>query len=209
MRGGRSGRASRKNHRAQQGRTQEAEISIPLADAFHGAARRITLSTTDETGEESTRSYEVRIPAGVTDGSTIRLPGQGGEGFGGGPAGDLLLKVTIAPDAKFRIDPEQKHNLITTLNIAPWEAALGARVHLATVDGEITVTIPPGSQSGQKMRFKGKGLPMRSKTDGSLSATHGDLYAELRIVTPKVLTDEQKALWEELAKASNFDPRAT
>lgn len=216
MRGGRpggaGGRASRKNHRAQQqGRTQEAEISIPLADAFHGATRRITLSTTDEMGEESTRSYEVRIPAGVTEGSTIRLPGQGGEGFGGGPAGDLLLRVSIAADPRFRIDPEHKHNLHTTLNIAPWEAALGARVHLATVDGEITITIPPGSQSGQKLRIKGKGLPTRAKSDGSggAAATHGDLFAELRIVTPRTLTDEQKALWEQLAAASNFDARAS
>ncbi len=82
-------------------------------------------------------------------------------------------------------------------------------MHLTTVDGDITITIPPGSQSGQKLRIKGKGLPTRTKPDGSAGATHGDLFAELKIVTPKALTDEQKALWEQLATASNFDARAS
>jgi curved DNA-binding protein len=207
MRGHR-GRAARRGgrHVPQAGRTQEAEITISLSDAYHGAARHITLTSTDEDGNESSKSFEVRIPAGVTDGAAIRLSGQGGEGVGGGPAGDLHLRVHIAPDPRFRIDPDHKHNLIATLNIAPWEAALGGKVPLATIDGEITITIPPGSQSGQKLRIKGKGMPYRSKTDG---ATHGDLYAELRITTPRQLTDEEKALWEQLAKGSNFNPRAT
>ncbi len=212
MRGGRPGARGGRNHSrsyAQAGRTQEAEITIPLADAFHGATRRISLSSVDETGEESTRNYEVRIPAGVTDGSTIRLPGQGGEGYGGGPAGDLLLRVSIAPDPRFRIDPHHKHNLHTTLDIAPWEAALGGRVHLTTIDGDITVTIPAGSQSGQKLRIRARGLPTRSRSDAAEAPGRGDLFAELRIVTPRSLTDEQRALWEQLAKASNFDPRAS
>lgn len=184
---------------------------IPLADAFHGGTRRISLSSTDEDGEETTRNYDVKIPAGVTDGSAIRLSGQGGEGTAGGPAGDLLLRIRIAPDPRFRIDPDHKHNLITTLSIAPWEAALGAKVPLTTLNGDITVTIPPGSQAGQKLRLKGKGLPQRAggaaQGDQSDTDPRGDLFAELRIATPRELSDEERTLWEQLAKASNFDPR--
>jgi curved DNA-binding protein len=213
--GGRTGARGRRNNRhpphPQPGRTQEAEIMIPLTDAFHGGTRRITLSSTDEAGNETTRNFEVKIPPGVTEGSAIRLSGQGGEGIGGGPAGDLLLRIRIAPDPRFHIDPEHKHNLITTLAITPWEAALGAKVHLATLDGEITITIPPGSQSGQKLRIKGKGLPHRAgpQGDGEPPPTRGDLFAELKITVPRSLSDDEKAAWEALAKASNFDPRSS
>lgn len=203
MRGGRAGgsrgRASRNQPR--QGQTHEVEITISLSDAFNGGTRRISLSTVDEDGDESTKSYDVRIPPGVTNGSTIRLSGQGGEGIAGGPAGDLLLKVNIAPDARFRFDPDRKHDLIATLPIAPWDAALGGKVHLETLDGDITLTIPPGSQSGQKLRIKNRGLPIKPDQ-------RGDLYAELKIVTPKTLTDESRAAWESLRdSAPTFDPR--
>jgi curved DNA-binding protein len=205
MRGGGGGRgaAGARGRRAQprQGQTHEVEITISLSDAFHGGTRRISLSSVDEDGEETSKNYDVRIPAGVTNGSTIRLSGQGGEGVAGGPAGDLLLKVNIAPDARFRLDPDRKHDLIATLPIAPWEAALGGKVHLSTFDGDITLTIPPGSQSGQKLRIKGKGLPIK--------ADHrGDLYAELKIVVPRTLTDEERKAWEALRDASKFDARA-
>ncbi len=201
MRGGRAGAGTR-GRRAQprQGQTHEVEITISLADAFHGATRRISLSSTDEEGDESTKNFDVRIPSGVTDGSTIRLSGQGGEGQSGGPAGDLLLKVNIAPDPRFRLDPAHKHTLLVTLPIAAWEAALGAKVPLATMDGEITITVPPGSQSGQKLRIKGKGLPNKT-------GDHGDLYAELKIVVPKTLTDEERPAWETLRDSSTFDAR--
>lgn len=198
--GGRSGARGRRNQ-PRPGQTHEVEITISLSDAFHGGTRRISLSSVDEEGEESTKSYDVRIPAGVTNGSTIRLTGQGGEGISGGPAGDLLLKVNIAPDARFRLDPDRKHDLIATLPIAPWDAALGGKVHLETLDGDITLTIPPGSQSGQKLRIKNRGLPIKSDQ-------RGDLYAELKIVIPKTLTDESRAAWESLRDSTpTFDPR--
>ena len=200
--GGGGGRAGRRQHAARAGQTHEVEITIPIHDAFHGGTRRITLSTTDEEGEESSRNYDVRIPPGVTEGSTIRLPGQGGEGVGGGPAGHLLLRVHLAPDPRFRIDPAHKHNLIATLSISPWEAALGAKVPLETLDGEITLSIPQGSQSGQKLRIKGKGLPIKSDE-------RGDLYAELKIVVPRTLSDEERSLLEKLRDMSNFDARKT
>ena len=203
MRGGRAaGGGGGRGRRAQprQGQTHEVEITISLADAFHGATRRISLSSTDEEGDESTKNFDVRIPSGVTDGSTIRLSGQGGEGHSGGPAGDLLLKVNIAPDPRFRLDPAHKHTLLVTLPIAAWEAALGAKVPLATMDGEITITVPPGSASGQKLRIKGKGLPNKT-------GDHGDLYAELKIVVPKTLSDEERKAWEAIRDSSAFDAR--
>ncbi len=200
MRGGRSSTRGRRNQ-PRQGQTHEVEITISLSDALTGGTRHIALSTVDVDGEESTKSYDVRIPPGVTNGSTIRLSGQGGEGISGGPAGDLLLKVNIAPDARFRFDPDRKHDLIATLPISPWDAALGAKVHLETLDGDITLTIPPGSQSGQKLRIKNRGLPIKPDH-------RGDLYAEIKIVVPKTLTDESRADWESLRDSSpTFDPR--
>lgn len=185
------------------GQTHEGEITITLEDAYRGAKRQITLETQepDAAGrmQRTTRTYDVKIPPGVTDGSVIRLAGQGGPGIGGGEPGDLLLKVRVAPDPRFRV---QDYDLITTLPIAPWEAALGAKAPVPTLDGEAIVTIPPGSQSGQKLRLRGKGLPKRG-------GGRGDLLAELRIVVPKELTPEERALMEKLAAASRFNPRAT
>jgi len=201
MRGGRSGARGRRNH-ALRGQTHEVDITIPLADAFHGAKRRIALASVDENGEETTKNYDVRIPPGVTNGSTIRLPGQGGEGAGGGPAGDLLLRVHIEADPHFRIDPDRKHDLIATLHVSPWEAALGAKVPLKTLDGEVILTLPAGSQSGQKLRIRGKGMPAKG-------GDRGDLYAEVKIVVPKTLTEEERKGFDELGKASQFNPRAT
>ena len=200
MRGGRSSSRGRRNQ-PRQGQTHEVEITISLSDALSGGTRHIALSTVDEDGEESTKSYDVRIPPGVTNGSTIRLSGQGGTGISGGPAGDLLLKVNIAPDSRFRFDPDRKHDLIAALLIAPWDAALGGKVHLETLDGDITLTIPPGSQNGQKLRIKNRGLPIKSDQ-------RGDLYAELKLVIPKTLTDESRAAWESLRESMPaFDPR--
>ena len=201
MRGGGGGRSARHaRSRSRQGQSHEAEITIPLRDAFSGGTRQITLTSADEEGNQSQKSYDVRIPPGVTDGSVIRLGGQGGPGIGGGDAGDLLLTIRIAPDPRFRIDPTTKHDLLTTLPIAPWEAALGAKVHVETLSGEITVTIPPGSQSGQKLRIRGKGLPKKS-------GDPGDLFAELKIVVPRTLSTDERVLYERLRDGSNFDPR--
>jgi curved DNA-binding protein len=199
MRGGRNGaRGRHAQPQPRQGQTHEVEITIPLSDAFHGGTRHISLTSVDEDGEEFSKNYDVKIPAGVTNGSTIRLSGQGGEGVNGGPPGDLLIKVNIAPDARFKLDPDRKHDIIASLPIAPWEAVLGAKVHLQTLDGDITLTVPPGSQSGQKLRIKGKGLPIKADQ-------RGDLYAELKIVIPKTLTDAERTLWESLRDTSKVD----
>lgn len=184
-----------------QGATREAEITVQLEDAYRGTTRRITLQTENERGERTTKSYDVRIPPGVTDGSVIRLAGQGEPGTGGGGPGDLLLRVRMAPHPRFRVDG---HNLVTTLAVSPWEAALGTKAPVSTLDGEVLVTVPPGSQSGQRLRLRGKGLPKRAGAgDG-----RGDLIAELRIMVPKELSARERELFEQLSRESRFDPRA-
>ena len=126
----------------------------------------------------------------------IRLSGQGQESPYGGPRGDLFLKVRLEAHPLFKVENK---NLSTTLQISPWEAALGARIQVPTLDGMVTMTIPASAQTGQKMRLKGKGFPHKK--------TRGDLYVELAIVVPEALSSEEKKLFEKLAKASKFNPR--
>jgi len=187
--------------RRRRGRDHEVTINITLADAYHGARKSIELERVeaDSTGRptRTRRSYEVTIPPGVTDGSLIRLAGQGGSGSGGGEAGDLFLRVNILPDSRFTLNG---HDLATTVDITPWEAALGAKVLVPTVDGRINLTVPVGTQSGQTLRVRGKGMPVAS-------GRYGDLLVNVRIVVPKHLSAKERQLFEELAKESRFDPR--
>ncbi|MCU1490572.1 MAG: heat shock protein DnaJ protein, partial [Acidimicrobiaceae bacterium] len=171
------------------GAEQEAEIEIPIEAAYRGGKRRIQLS--------NGRSLEVTIPRGVRNGQRIRLAGQGGEGFGGGPAGDLYLIVRIAPHPHWRLEGR---DLYADLPLAPWEAALGTTVAVSVPDGDAKVLVPPGTSSGQRIRVPGRGLPRRS-------GAPGDLIAEVRIVVPSTLTDEERRLFEQLSRVSHFDPR--
>ncbi|TVQ38626.1 MAG: J domain-containing protein [Spirochaetaceae bacterium] len=178
----------------------EAEITMPLEEAYRGGKRTVAL-TIDEAGpggvvQRKQKSYEVTIPPGIQDGRRLRLGGQGGRS-GGAQAGDLFLKIRIAPHPVFRINAA---DLEADLPVAPWEAALGARVEAPLVDGTATVTVPPGSQSGKKLRLKGKGL----RREGS---ERGDLYLVLRIVTPEHLTSQERDLFLKLAEVSTFNPR--
>ncbi len=143
-----AGRASGGHARARSGQDIEGEITVSLADVYHAHSRHVELETVDRAGKRSKRAFDVRLPPGLIDGATIRLTGQGESGTGGGTSGDVLLKVRIAPDERFRIDPSNGRDLLTTLNVSPWEAALGAKVPLRVMDGEVTVTVPAGSQSG-------------------------------------------------------------
>lgn len=194
-RGARNG--SRRRAGPRRGADAEAELTITIEDAIRRATKRVSLSR-EEGGGATT--IDVRIPSGVTDGATIRLAGQGGPGASGGEAGDLLLRIRLAPDARFRIDPADPFTLHTLLPIAPWEAALGAKVSAHAPDTDVLVTIPPGTSSGQKLRIRGHGLPNKQ-------GERADLIAEVRIVVPRSLTPEQRELWERIAAASNFDPR--
>ncbi len=183
------------------GRSQEAEITVSLADVVNGATKSIALQTYQagsrgRTGPV-TRNFQVKIPRGVTEGSVIRLAGQGEAGTGSGPAGDLLIRIHIAPDPRFTIDG---HDLHTVAYVSPWEAALGTKIPVDTAGATVSLTIPKGSQSGRKLRLRGKGLP-RSK------GAAGDLIAEIQIKVPSKLSQEEKRLFEELQKTSSFNPR--
>ena len=174
------------------GADQEAELTLTVEEAFRGGPRSITLS-----GPDGPRSYDVTIPPGVTDGQRIRLAGQGGQGTGQAPAGDLYLVVRLAPHPRYRVEGR---DLFVELPLAPWEAALGATVAVDTPGGEAKLRVPAGTSSGRRLRLKGRGLPNRR-------GAPGDLYAEARIMVPATPSDDERRLFEELARTSTFDPR--
>lgn len=185
---------------AQRGRDVQASLQISLNEAFQGAERTISLNLGGSALQPGKKkSYKVKIPPGTLDNSTIRLSGQGEPGNGSGPAGDLLLKVKVLPHEKYALEGR---NLVTMLPITPWEAALGTKVDLHTLSGDIKLTVPAGSQSGQRLRIKGRGMARKG-------GKAGDLLAELQIVVPGILTDEERALLESLAKTSKFNPRSS
>lgn len=179
------------------GQNIKSEIKISIQDAYRGAKKSVEFSVQQEGRRPEQRSYEVKIPKGCTDGKTIRLSGQGAPSSNGGANGDLLLKVKIRNDSTFKTEGS---NIITTLALSPWEAALGAEVLVPTLESQVNLKIPAGSQSGQRMRLKNKGLP-KNKTE------HGHLYVELKIIVPKELSDKEKSLLEELSNISSFDAR--
>ena len=186
----------------QAGSDHEVTIRISLEDAYHGVTRPITLQTQAVTPEGQLsvqeKNYEVKIPMGIQSGQKIRLAGQGGEGVGGGPRGNLYLKVEIEPHPVYRVNGR---DLTMELPVAPWEAVLGAEAELMTLAGAVTLKVPPGTQSGQKLRLRGKGMP-------SPKGTPGDLYALVSIVVPKQPSARERELFEELQKISGFRPRS-
>ena len=157
----------------QAGADQEVTIRIPLEEAFRGATKPITMQMKTVTPEGQLavqeKSYEVKIPTGILDGQKIRLGGQGGEGTGGGPRGDLYLKVEIEPHRVYRMNGR---DLTMDLPIAPWEAVLGAEVQLATLAGAVTLKLPAGTQNGQKLRLRGKGMPNPRGASGRPVCAH-------------------------------------
>lgn len=183
-------------------RGQDVELELPV---FLEETLRETRKPVEyelpvvENGRRATRrkSLKVTVPAGVTEGERIRLRGQGVPGQGGAPDGDLYLHIRLVPHPRFDV---AGRDLLTTVPVAPWEAALGAKVTVPTLDGRITLTVAPGSQSGRKLRVKGKGLVKGEE--------RGDLYAVLKVVMPSGSSEEADRLWRELADAAAFDPRA-
>ncbi|MDD4915584.1 MAG: DnaJ C-terminal domain-containing protein [Methylococcales bacterium] len=185
---------------AGRGEDHHAKVLLDLADAFHGATRQITLRAPriDHSGHVvlDTRTLNVKIPKGVYEGQIIRLAGQGAPGQGGGKAGDLLLEVHFEPHPRWRIDGS---NLYLTLAVSPWEAALGAVTPLNLFETTINVRIPEGSQSGQQLRVRGKGIP---------STPPGDLLLTIKVVLPPANTPKARALYETMARELAFDPRS-
>jgi curved DNA-binding protein len=171
------------------GGDQEATLEVTLEEAARGGKRKISLA--------DGRDFEVQIPPGVRDGQKIRLAGQGGEGAGGGPAGDLYLRARIKRHPRFRREGD---DLVVEISVAPWEAALGATVPVPTLGGSAKVKVPAGSSSSRRLRLKGEGMP-------GPGGRKGDLYASVRIVVPKKLEERERELFEELAAVSRFDPR--
>ncbi|HPG01382.1 MAG TPA: DnaJ C-terminal domain-containing protein [Kiritimatiellia bacterium] len=186
---------------AMPGQDHEAEMTISLEDAFHGARKSIMLESTGvgPSGRPARqkKQYDVRIPPGTTENSRIRLAGQGAPGRGGAASGDLYLLVHIAPHPVYRV---HGHDLEMHLPITPWEAALGAKVKLTTLAGQISLNLPPRTQSGQHLRLRGKGLPRRE-------GDAGDLIVITRIVVPEHLTTRERELFEQLGRESSFKPR--
>jgi curved DNA-binding protein len=178
----------------------EADLTISLEDTYRGAAKSVVLQTLehrpDGTSQPVSKRYDVKIPAGVTEGTRIRLAGQGGVGPRGEPR-DLFLRVHIAPHPLFRLEG---HDLVVEVPVTPWEAALGAKIDVPTLNGAVRMTIPPGTQGGTRFRLRGKGLPVPG-------GSRGDLYAMLRLSIPKTLTPKERELFEELQKISSFNPR--
>ncbi len=174
------------------GADQQATVTVSLEEAYAGTTREVSVPAADGRGS---RTLRVKIPAGVQPGQQIRLAGQGSPGPGG-RRGDLYLKVEIAPHPRFRLEGR---DVYVDLPIAPWEAALGATVPAPTLAGRVELNVPPGSQSGRKLRLKGRGLPGQPP---------GDHYVVLKIVTPPADDAALRKLYEQLRDKSRFDPRA-
>jgi curved DNA-binding protein len=194
--GGMGGR----RQRSARGQDIHARVEIDLETAYSGGRRRITLSRAEPgpDGRLSRRqqNLEVNIPAGVVPGQQIRLSGQGEHGINGGPSGDLFMEVVIQPHRLFELEGRNVH---LTLPIAPWEAALGAKVNVPTLGGKVAMNIPAGASSGKRLRLKGRGLPGKSP---------GDQVVTLKVVVPKASSERQRELYEQLEREQAFDPRA-
>ena len=179
---------------AMPGADLEANVQLSIREVFHGTSRRLTL--TDPNGK--LQALEIRIPKGVQDGERVRVKGKGAPGQGGGPSGDLYLHVHFSPHPVFQ---PQGSDVLVTLPVWPWEAVLGTEIEVPTLTGPVRLKIPPGSQSKQKMRLKGKGLPTRS-------GPNGDQIVMLDIVVPSSVLEEEKSVFEKLAKLKHSDPRS-
>jgi len=196
---GRHANAGQRAHMHAQGQDHHAKVLIDLVDAYRGAQRSISLRmpTLDAQGHVTTqeRTLEVRIPKGIRAGQHLRLAGQGGPGLGGGAAGDLYLEIAFKPDPQFRADGR---DVYVDLPLAPWEAALGASVTAPTPEGQVQLTIPPGSAAGRQLRLKGRGIP---------GTPPGDLYVTLNIALPPADSDAAQEAYRAMGKAFDFNPR--
>ena len=191
---------------------------VSLDEAMHGSIRSVSVklgsacTTCGGTGRRGrqvcsdcrgtgqvtrTETHQVKIPAGVTEGQRLRVAGRGEAGPGGGAAGDLFLRVRLAPHPDFEVDG---HNLVYEAVVAPWEAVLGAEISVPTLANSVNIRIPPGTQNGQKLRLRGRGLPVRGNANG-------DVIVVTRVELPASISEGERKLWEQLARESSFKPR--
>jgi curved DNA-binding protein len=203
---------------AERGRDIEGDIMVTLEEAMRGSVRSVSVRHAvpcehcGGTGQRArhvcnvcggsghvarTDTYQVKIPAGVAEGQRLRIAGRGEAGSGGGAAGDLYLRVRLAKHPDFEVED---HNLIYEAELAPWEAVLGANISVPTLNGRVNIKIPPGTQNGQKLRVRGRGLPQRG-------GGNGDLIVVTRVEVPSHVNEAERKLWEQLAHESRFNPR--
>ncbi|WP_133130386.1 DnaJ C-terminal domain-containing protein [Legionella yabuuchiae] len=186
---------ARRQQPAYKGADYHSDIHISLEEAYSGTVKEIRIPAAEPNLRPQT--LRVKIPAGVKSGQNIRLSGKGGPGFGGGEKGDLYLKVHIQKHPYFDV---KEKDVYLTLPIAPWEAALGTTISVPTLGGEVDLKIPPGSQAGQKLRLKQRGMP---------GTPPGDQYTILKIVIPQPQTDAARELYKKMAEEMPFNPRET
>jgi curved DNA-binding protein len=174
---------------AERGNDIEGDIMVTLDEVMHGSVRTVNVRRMEGHAEKKD-TYQVKIPAGVAEGQKLRVAGRGEAGSGGGAAGDLYLHVRLAKHPDFDVEGS---DLTYEAELAPWESVLGAEI-------SVNIKIPAGTQAGQKLRVRGRGLPVRG-------GGAGDIYVVTRLVTPTKVSDSEKKLWEHLAKESHFKPR--
>ena len=175
------------------GENIETSIDVSIEDAFYGVSKKISLRTV----EGKMKTFDVKIPAGIRDSEKIRLLGQGKTGINGGSNGDLFIKINLEDDNRFKI---RGYDLYTDLFLTPWEAALGTRANVVGLDDESNIYIPGGVQSGETIRIEGKGY--KDSKGG-----RGDLIANIKVMVPKKLTDDEKEIFMRLKEVSSFNPR--
>ena len=196
---GRDSRGFEQAEFAQRGNDVEGDILVPLDEVMRGSVRSVSVRRVNpKTGVAETKTFRVRIPPGVQENQLIRLAGKGEEGLGGGGAGDLYLHVRYAAHPDFQA---RGADLYHELDLAPWEAVLGTKVTVPTLERPVTVRIPPGTSHGQRLRVRGQGLPVGPNRE------RGDLIVVVAIQVPARLSAEERKLWEQLARISAFNPR--
>ena len=184
------GGARDRGPRRGRGHDIEAELELSLEEAHHGGRRTLQM--------QGAEPIEVNIPAGMRDGSIIRLAGQGGAGANGSEPGDLYLHIRLLPHPVFTLKGD---DLELELSIAPWEAVLGGSVEVPTIDGKVELKVPAGAKAGQRLRLRGQGLNKRK-------GGRGDEFVRLKVVVPKEVSAEERRLYEELKRVSRFNPRS-
>ncbi len=175
------------------GENIETEINMTIPETFFGCEKKISLRT----AQGKMKTFTIKVPAGIRNQEKIRLLGQGKAGINGGKNGDLFIKINIQDDKKFRL---KGIDLYTDLKLTPWEAALGTRATIETINDTASVYVPMGIESGEIIKIPGKGYK-----DGK--GGRGDLITEVKIIVPKELSQEEKELYQKLSRISKFNPR--
>ncbi len=192
------GGGRRRPQAPQRGEDSHASITIDLSDSYQGATRTISLMVAERDAQDRIvtreRNLSVNIPKGVTAGQQLRLSGQGQPGAAG--PGDLYLEIQFRPQQRHRVDGRDVYQ---TVPVAPWELALGGDIEVQTPSGKVNVTVPAASQSGRKLRLRGRGIPGKEA---------GDLYLLLEVVLPPATSDKARELYQTMARELGFNPRA-